>query len=192
VTLPNGFSLPVDYPSILYVKVKSGVNANDVGHDIERTFLLYQMVVIDLQTLVAQITSIISGIFTLLEAYLALGLIVGIAGLGIITMRNVVERRTETGALRALGFRKSMVLRSFLLELAFISGTGIFIGDVLGIALSYDIFLKFFTGFGSFDVPWDRLLILSAIAFIGAVVATASPAIRAARMPPAEALRSYE
>jgi putative ABC transport system permease protein len=107
-------------------------------------------------------------------------------------MRNVVERRTETGALRALGFRKSMVLRSFLLELAFISGTGIFIGDVLGIALSYDIFLKFFTGFGSFDVPWDRLVILSAIAFIGAVVATASPAIRAARMPPAEALRSYE
>ena len=192
VTLPTGFSLPVDFPSILYVKVKPGVNANDVGHDIERTFLFDQMVVIDLQTLVAQITSVISGIFTLLEAYLALGLIVGIAGLGIITMRNVVERRTETGALRALGFRKSMVLRSFLLELSFISGTGIFIGDALGVALSYNIFLKFFTDFGSFDVPWDRLFFLSAIAFIGAVLATASPAIRAARMPPAEALRSYE
>ena len=192
VNLPNGYSLPIDYPSIIYVKVKSGVSANDVAHDIERTFLMYNMVVIDLQTLVAQITSVISGVFSLLEAYLALGLIVGIAGLGIITMRNVVERRTETGALRALGFRKSMVLKSFLLELAFISGTGIFIGDALGIALSYDIFLKFFTGFGGFDIPWDRLILLSSLAFIGAVVATASPAIRAARMPPAEALRSYE
>lgn len=192
LTLPNGFSLPIDYPSIVYIKVKPGVDANAVSHDLERTFLLYQMVVIDLQTLVAQITSVISGIFSLLEAYLALGLIVGIAGLGIITMRNVVERRTETGALRALGFRKSMVLKSFLLELAFISGTGIAVGDVLGLALSYDIFLKFFVGFGSFAIPWDRLVLLSSIAFIGAVVATASPAIRAARMAPAEALRSYE
>ncbi len=189
---PYGISAPIDFPSIVYMKVKPGVDANAVSHDLERTFLLYQMVVIDLQTLVAQITSVISGIFSLLEAYLALGLIVGIAGLGIITMRNVVERRTETGALRALGFRKSMVLKSFLLELAFISGTGIVIGDILGVALSYDIFLKFFTDFGSFVIPWDRLILLSAIAFIGAVVATASPAIRAARMPPAEALRSYE
>jgi putative ABC transport system permease protein len=107
-------------------------------------------------------------------------------------MRNVVERRTETGALRALGFRKSMILKSYLLELAFISGTGIIIGDLLGVALSYDIYLKFFTGLGSYGIPWDRLVLLSVIAFIGAVVATASPAIRAARMPPAEALRSYE
>ncbi len=192
VTLPNGFSLPIDYPSIFYLKVDPGADANTISHDLERTFIQYQMVVIDLQTLVGQITAVISGVFSLLEAYLALGLVVGIAGLGIITMRNVVERRTETGALRALGFRKSMVLKSFLLELAFISGTGIVIGDILGIALSYDIFLKFFTDVGSFTVPWDRLFLLSLIAFIGAVVATASPAIRAARMPPAEALRSYE
>ncbi len=192
VPLPNGASLPIDYPSIFYIKVNPGVNGNDVSHGLERTFLQYQMIVIDLQTLVAQITAVISGVFSLLEAYLALGLIVGIAGLGIITMRNVVERRTETGALRALGYRKSMVLKSFLLELAFISGTGIVIGDLLGIALSYDIFLKFFTDVGSFQIPWVQLSILSGLAFIGAVVATASPAIRAARMPPAEALRSYE
>ena len=74
----------------------------------------------------------------------------------------------------------------------FIAVTGIAIGDVLGIALSYDLFLKFFADVGFFSIPWDRLILLSSIAFIGAVVATASPAIRAARMPPAEALRSYE
>ncbi|HLE54326.1 MAG TPA: FtsX-like permease family protein, partial [Thermoplasmata archaeon] len=152
----------------------------------------YQMIVFDLHALVDQIISVITGVFNLLEAYLALGLIVGVAGLGVITMRNVVERRMETGALRALGFRKSMVLKSFLLELAFISGTGILIGDLLGIALSYDIFLKFFADTGSYAIPWERLVLLSMVAFVGAVVATASPAIRAARMPPAEALRSYE
>ena len=179
-------------PSIFYVKVAAGADATAVAHDLERSFLAEGMVAIDINNLVSQITDVISGVFNLLEAYLALGLIVGIAGLGVITMRNVVERRTETGALRALGFRKSMILASYLLELMFIAVTGIAIGDALGIALSYDLFLKFFADVGYFSIPWDRLVLLSSIAFVGAVVATASPAIRAARMPPAEALRSYE
>ena len=132
------------------------------------------------------------GVFNLLQAYLALGLIVGIAGLGVITMRNVVERRQETGALRALGFRKSMVLRSFLFELSFIALTGITMGVALGIALSYDLFLRFFEGQAAFVIPWDRLVLLGGIAFLGSVLATASPAIRASKMPPAEALRSFE
>ena len=192
VVLPNLTLHAVDFPSIFYIKVKPGVDATAVAHELDRTFVRYQMLAIDIQSFVDQITSIIEGVFNLLEAYLALGLIVGIAGLGVITMRNVVERRTETGALRALGFRKSMILKSFLLELMFISVTGIAIGDILGIALSYDLYLKFFADVGYFMIPWDRLVLLSSIAFIGAVVATASPAIRAARMPPAEALRSYE
>ena len=182
----------VDYPSIFYFTVKPGQDATAVGHDLERTFLKYQMITFDLQSFVDQITGVVTGIFNLLTAYLALGLIVGIAGLGVITMRNVVERRAETGALRALGFRKSMVLKSYLLELSFLALTGILMGDVLGVALSYDLYLKFFSDLGYFSVPWLRLAVLSAAAFVGAVVATASPAIRAARMPPAEALRSYE
>jgi putative ABC transport system permease protein len=189
-TVRSAFS--VDYPSIFYLKVKAGVDPTAAAHDLDRTFVQYQMLALDLQSFINQITDVIAGIFNLLEAYLALGLIVGIAGLGVITMRNVVERRTETGALRALGFRKTMVLKSYLLELSFIALTGIAIGDILGIALSYDLFLKFFSGLGSFSVPWERLALLSTAAFVGAVVATASPAIRAARMPPAEALRSYE
>ena len=182
----------VDAPSIFYVKVQPGADATKAAHNLDRLFLPYGLVALDINSFVSQITDVITGVFNLLEAYLALGLIVGIAGLGVITMRNVVERRTETGALRALGFRKSMILTSFLLELMFIAVTGIAIGDILGIALSYDLYLKFFADVGYFSIPWDRLILLSSIAFVGAVVATASPAIRAARMPPAEALRSYE
>ena len=182
----------VDAASIFYIKVASGADATAVGHDLERAFLPYGLVALDINNFVSQITDVITGVFNLLEAYLALGLIVGIAGQGVITMRNVVERRPETGALRALGFRKTMILASFLLELMFIAVTGIAIGDALGIALSYDLFLKFFADVGYFTIPWDRLILLSSIAFVGAVLATASPAIRAARLPPAEARRSYE
>jgi len=182
----------IDAASLFYFKVRSGVDVSRAGHDLERYFISYQLITINIRALLDAILETTMGVFNLLQAYLALGLIVGIAGLGVITMRNVVERRQETGALRALGFRKSMVLRSFLFELSFIALTGIVIGVALGIALSYDLFLRFFEGQASFVIPWERLLFLGGVAFLGAVLATASPAIRASRMPPAEALRSFE
>jgi len=184
--------LGVAAPSLFYFKVSEGVNPTTEGHNLERAFVNYQMLTLDVQSFIDQILEIITGVFNLLQAYLALGLIVGIAGLGVITMRNVVERRQETGALRALGFRKSMVLKSYLFELSFVALTGIAMGAALGVALSYDLFLRFFEGQATFEVPWVRLVTLGGIAFLGSVLATASPAIRAARMPPAEALRTFE
>ncbi len=182
----------VNASTLFFMKVHAGVDVTAEGHDLERHFFGYQMITIDVQSLIDQILEIITGVFNLLQAYLALGLVVGIAGLGVITMRNVVERRQETGALRALGFRKSMVLKSYLLELSFIALTGILLGTVVGVALSYDLYLRFFEGQAAFVVPWARLLLLGGIAFLGSVLATASPAIRASRLPPAEALRSFE
>src|SRR3989454_6511371 len=182
----------VDATNLFYFNVRAGVDVTGAGHDLERHFISNQLVTVDIQALLNSILEGTMGIFNLLEAYLALGLIVGIAGLGVITMRNVVERRQETGALRAIGFRKSMVLRSFLLELSFIALTGITMGTILGIALSYDLYLRFFADQTLFVVPWARLVTLGAAAFAGSVLATASPAIRASRMPPAEALRRFE
>jgi putative ABC transport system permease protein len=186
----NGFSITAS--SLFYVGIRSGVDVTQAGHDLERHFLSYQLTTVNIQALINSILDATMGVFNLLEAYLALGLIVGIAGLGVITMRNVVERRQETGALRALGFRRSMVLRSFLIELSFIALTGIALGVSLGVALSYNLYLRFFANQAVFVIPWERLLLLGGIAFLGAVLATASPAIRASRMPPAQALRSLE
>src|SRR3989441_3737026 len=182
----------IEAASLFYFHVQPGVDVTQAGHDLERYFISYQLITLNIQEFINQILETTMGVFNLLEAYLALGLIVGIAGLGVITMRNVVERRQETGALRALGFRKSMVLRSFLIELSFIALTGIAMGTILGIALSYDLYLRFFADQTLFVVPWARLVTLGGAAFAGSVLATASPAIRASRMPPAEALRRFE
>ncbi|TLZ46495.1 MAG: FtsX-like permease family protein [Methanobacteriota archaeon] len=182
----------IEASSLFYFDVTTGVDVTRAGHDLERHFIAYQLITVNIQALLDAILETTMGVFNLLQAYLALGLIVGIAGLGVITMRNVVERRQETGALRALGFRKSMILRSFLFELSFIALTGITMGSALGIALSYDLFLRFFAGQASFVIPWGRLALLAGIALLGSILATASPAIRASKMPPAEALRSFE
>ena len=54
---------------------------------------------------------------------MGLGLIVGVAALGVISARAVVERRQQIGVLRAIGFRRRMVQAAFLLESSFVALT---------------------------------------------------------------------
>ena len=78
---------------------------------------------------------VVSGSLTfdrLIMGFMGLGLIVGVAALGVISARSVVERRQQIGVLRAIGFRKRMVQACFLLESSFIALTSIFIGTALG------------------------------------------------------------
>ena len=64
---------------------------------------------------------------------MALGLFVGIASLGVIAFRSVVERRQQIGMLRAIGYQSSTVALTFVLESAFIALMGILSGVVGGV-----------------------------------------------------------
>src|SRR5947209_7516333 len=97
----------IEAASLFYFQVQSGVDVTQAGHDLERYFISYQLITLNIQEFINQILETTMGVFNLLQAYFALGLLVGSSGLGLITMRNVVERRQETGALRARGFRTS-------------------------------------------------------------------------------------
>jgi hypothetical protein len=57
-----------------------------------------------------------------------LGLLLGSAGLGIVVLRNVLERRGELAVLLAVGFRERMIGRLVLLEHAALLGIGLAIG----------------------------------------------------------------
>ena len=70
---------------------------------------------------------------------MGLGLIVGVAALGVISARAVVERRQHIGVLRALGFRRGMVEATFLLESSFVALTAIVVGTALGLLLANNI-----------------------------------------------------
>ena len=71
--------------------------------------------------------------FGIFEAYLALGLIVGIGGIGVVTVSSVSERRKTIGILRALGYRKRMVMLSFLIEVSWVAVLGIVNGVVIAL-----------------------------------------------------------
>lgn len=64
--------------------------------------------------------------------FMALGLIVGVAALGVISARAIVERRQQIGVLRAIGFRRAMIEAALLLESSFVALTAIVVGSGLG------------------------------------------------------------
>jgi len=125
---------------------------------------------------------------------MALGLIVGIAAIGVISFRNVIERRQQIGVLRAIGFQRDMVSWSFLIEAGFIVGVGVLSGTVLGIALARNLLTgnqMGATGGIDFTVPWDTIGIVLVLAVVASLFTTWLPARQASRIVPAEALR-YE
>ena len=59
-----------------------------------------------------------------------LGLLLGSAGLGVVVLRNVLERRGELGLLVAVGFRKRLLQRLVMSEHGALLGAGLSIGIV--------------------------------------------------------------
>ncbi len=184
----------VQTSSLSLMIVKSGVDPVPVSNLLRRTFLSIDMQTVVIPVVIAQGIAIFSSFLSLFEGFLGLGLVVGIAGLGIISVRSVVERRVEIGVLRALGFRRRMVLATFFLESSYVALLGILIGVVLGVYLAYVLTISQnspFTGI-PFVIPWQSILEIGGISYALAILATLSSARRASRIPPAEALRYSE
>jgi putative ABC transport system permease protein len=129
----------------------------------------------------------------LIEGFMGLGLITGIAALGVITARAVVERRQQIGVLRAIGFQSRMVQLAFLLESSFIALTAIVVGTLLGLVVAFTVIHDAQTTPSwsniSFDVPWLTLGVIFLAVYAVALLTTLAPARRAARIYPAQALR---
>jgi putative ABC transport system permease protein len=126
----------------------------------------------------------------LMQGYLALGLIVGIAGLGVVMVRAVRDRRREIGVLRALGLVPRRVRSAFLLESAFVTLEGILIGSSLALVTASQLIAQGDFGDGvAFSVPWMQLVAVCGVALLASLLAAARPAQKASAIPPAVAVR---
>ena len=128
----------------------------------------------------------------LLQVYLGFGLLIGIAGLGVVMVRAARERRHEIGMLRALGFQGRVVARAFLIEALFIAAGGVLIGTTLGMITAYQVVVNstaFSLAAGSFSVAVVPLIAIALIPTAFALAAAAQPARAVGRIRPAVALR---
>ena len=106
------------------------------------------------------------------------------------TIRNVSERQHQIGILRALGFHRSMVVWTFLVELSWVSFLGILNGALVGIGFHYALYDRFLKEDGAaFIMPWTEIALIVLGAYILTLLATIWPVRKAASIRPAEALR---
>jgi putative ABC transport system permease protein len=180
-------------PQGFLVKVRDGADQAALAQSLEKAFLTSGMNVVSFEEQFNEIQQVSRSLNNLLLGFVALGLVVGIAALGVISSRSVVERRQQIGMLRAIGYKQRMVWLSFMIESSFISLLGIAIGTVFGLVLAW-LFISDFAkdqpGL-AFQPPWLTVGSIIVGAYLCSLITTILPARKAARIYPAEALR-YE
>ncbi|MFN8522481.1 MAG: FtsX-like permease family protein [Chloroflexota bacterium] len=127
----------------------------------------------------------------LLQGFIATGLLAGVAALGVIFARAVVERRRQIGMLRAIGFTRAQVRAALCTEAAAIVVCGVGLGIALGLAMAQRIVDLIARDYPEiiFRVPWDQVIGIAALASIATMAMTVGPAVTASRVRPAEAMR---
>jgi putative ABC transport system permease protein len=127
----------------------------------------------------------------LLEGFFGIGLFAGLAALGVISMRAVVERRQQIGVLRALGFRRQMVRLSLLLEISLLALLGIGLGVGLGLALAQRLIEYLGRQYSElvFAIPWDQIALIALATYLAAIALAALPLWQIGRIQPADALK---
>jgi putative ABC transport system permease protein len=193
-TLQNSFDTDV-VPTVHFFNVAEGVDAGDAAERLEAAFVQNGMEAESLEELLEEQVATSLTFNYILQGFMGLGLVVGVAALGVISARSVVERRQQIGVLRAIGFKQRMVQLSFLVESSFVALLGMAVGTLLGLIISFNIILdsagqESGEGLG-FAVPWLNLLIIFIITYLAALITSYFPARQASKVYPAEALR-YE
>jgi len=181
---------PLANTNTLLVSVKPGTDAQALAERLNGRFLANGADADSFRKTVGENLAQQTQFFRLMQGYLALGLVVGIAGLGVVMVRAVRERRRQIGVLRSLGFESGAVRKAFVAESAFVALEGVVIGCALANLTAWrlvgsDVFGEDM----SFDVPWVQLGLLVFGTFLASLLATAAPAQQASKIKPAVALR---
>ena len=166
--------------------IEEFANTNDEGYRrlagdnfyVASTTVLYSKIESSLE--------MVERVVSFLQIYVTFGLAIGAVGMAVISVRNVSERKREIGMMRAIGFPRTQVMLSVLLELVVLGIIGLVIGVVNGVLIS--------VGFANMQgttliIPWNDLGIYLGFITLIALAAGAIPGWFASRIPPAEALR---
>lgn len=119
----------------------------------------------------------------------AVVLVIGALMIFTTMMGSVVERTKEIGVLRAIGLRKSQIIKELMIEVAAISTIGGLVGWIVGMLMSW-LTLPYFSQSGV-RLEFDPKIALGAVvaALVIGALSTIYPAIRASRLDPSEAVR---
>ena len=180
-------------PTIHHLALRAGADPASVAAEVEAALLARGVEAETYEELLDDAVGSSELFIRLIQGFMALGLVVGVAALGVISARAVVERRQQIGMLRAIGFQPEMIQRSLLAETGIVALTAIVAGTVLGLVISYNVIddTRSQPGYADirFAVPWLNLALIIGAVIVAALLTTLASARRAAHIYPAEALR---
>jgi putative ABC transport system permease protein len=180
-------------PTAFYFQLAPGVDAGRTAKHLESAFLSSGMQAESTHDTMQKIVAGSQTMNRIILGFLGLGLVIGVAALGVVSARSVVERRQQIGVLRAIGFQRRMVQLSFLLESSVIALGAIVLGTVFGVAIAYNVIQDSAANPSwsqlSLSLPWATFAIVFVAVYAAALLATFIPARRASRIAPASALR---
>jgi putative ABC transport system permease protein len=182
--------------SIHYLRLTPGTDAEAAAKAIKAALVTKGVQAESIQKMIDDANAQSIGFTRIFQAFMGLGLFVGIAALGVIAFRSVVERRQQIGMLRAIGYQRGTVSLTFMLESSFVAMMGILSGVVGAAIISRNLFSSDeFTGTSrsgtDFFIPWGEVVAFVAVAYVFALLMTWWPSRGAAKVPIADALR-YE
>jgi ABC-type lipoprotein release transport system permease subunit len=109
----------------------------------------------------------------------------GTLGLGVVLLRNVIERQGELATLRAFGFRRRRIISMVVAENAFLLAVGLAIGAVSGI-----VAVAPHLATGQIRVPWQSLGTILITVFGVGLLASIGAVVSSLRIPLLPALKA--
>ncbi len=181
-------NLAIDDPQLETVaqKIAEFTNTNDQGYRLLAKDNFYVASSTLTYSKIEATFEMTDRIASFLQIYVTFGLVIGAVGMGVISVRNVSERKREIGMMRAIGFSRSQVVLSVLFELVVLGLIGLAIGVVNGLLISVGFANMMDT---ALLIPWQEIGLYLSIIVLIALGSGSIPAIVASRIPPAEALR---
>lgn len=174
-------------------KTGPGVEPAQAAKDLERNYRDVGMDAAASEDEVVREQQSFRQILGAMKLFLGLGLIVGVLSLGIVTSRSVLERRQEIGMLRALGYTGGQVRNIFFIEVTATLLAGAIVGIACAVIVTFGLWWAIIRDLNyPYDIPWTEIGILLAASYVVALLATAAPIGRSAKVAPAEALRYLE
>jgi lipoprotein-releasing system permease protein len=127
---------------------------------------------------------------TMIRVFVSIVVLLGIASVLVV---SVVQKRKEIGILRAIGASRGQMTRVFLLQGAIVGLVGSVLGSLLasGLVWAFTTFVRTSAGAPLFNIAVEPGLLFTscALATVGGTLAAVAPALRAARLDPAQAIR---
>ena len=159
-------------------------NTEHIGYALERGLEDYGLDVTSTTEKLASYRAVENTYLSTFQTLGGLGLLLGTLGLGIVLLRNVIERSGELATLRAFGFRRATLSLMLLWENGFLLLIGILIGTVSAlIAVAPHLTTP------GVQVPWLSLMVTLVSVFLVGMVASAIAVYFALRRPLLPALK---